>query len=135
MAQFKIYGNVESLAGKRQQISDLLHEASVSVLGLPADKRFHRFIPLDAESFIYPNSRSGSYTIIEGILFEGRAVETKKRFYRALFEGFETALGIAANDLEIMLIETPRHDWGIRGLPGDELTLDYRVNPDDKVRT
>ena len=54
-------------------------------------------------------------------------METKKRFYRALFEGFETALGITANDLEIVLIETPRHDWGIRGLPGDELNLDFKV--------
>lgn len=127
MAQFKIYGHAESLAGKRQQISDVLHQASVGVLGLPADKRFHRFIALDEESFIYPDSRSGNYTIIEGILFEGREVETKKRFYRALFEGFETVLGIEANDLEIVLIETPRHDWGIRGLPGDELNLDYKV--------
>ncbi|WP_426300488.1 tautomerase family protein [Arthrobacter sp. R-11] len=127
MAQFKIYGQAESLAGNRQQISDVLHAASVGVLGLPADKRFHRFIPLDAESFIYPDSRSERYTIIEGILFEGREVETKKSFYRALFEGFETVLGIAANDLEIVLIETPRHDWGIRGLPGDELNLDYKV--------
>jgi len=127
MAQFKIYAQAESLAGKRQQISDVLHEASVGVLGLPADKRFHRFIALDAESFIYPESRSEQYTIIEGILFEGRGVETKKRFYHALFEAFERVLGIAANDLEIVLIETPRHDWGIRGLPGDELHLDYRV--------
>ena len=95
--------------------------------GLPADKRFHRFIRLDTESFIYPESRSERYTTIEGILFEGRGVETKKRFYQALFERFETALGIAANDLEIVLIETPRHDRGIRGLPGDELTLDYKV--------
>ena len=127
MAQFKIYGHAESLARKRQQMSDVLHEASVGVLGLPADKRFHRFISLDAESFIHPESRSGSYTIIEGILFEGREVETKKRFYRALFEAFQDKLGIEANDLEIVLVETPRHDWGIRGLPGDELNLDYKV--------
>ncbi|OFI36729.1 4-oxalocrotonate tautomerase [Arthrobacter sp. SW1] len=127
MAQFKIYGNAESLAGKQQQISDVLHQASVGVLGLPADKRFHRFIPLDPESFIYPDSRSSSYTIIEGILFEGREVATKKRFYRALFDGFRDTLGIEPNDLEIVLIETPRHDWGIRGLPADELNLDYKV--------
>lgn len=27
----------------------------------------------------------------------------------------------------IVLIETPRHDWGIRGMPGDELNLNYTV--------
>jgi hypothetical protein len=64
----------------------------------------------------------------EGILFEGREVETKKRFCRELFDEFQSVLGIEPNDLEIVLIETPRHDWGIRGVPGDELNLNYRVN-------
>ena len=31
-------------------------------------------------------------------------------------------------DIEITIFETPRHNWGIRGLPGDELTLTYNVN-------
>lgn len=127
MAQFKIYGHAENLRSLRSRLSDVLHEASVDVLGLPADKRFHRFFPLDRDSFIYPDSRGEGYTIIEGVLFEGRSVETKKRFYRALYEGFQTVLGIEPNDLEIVLIETPRHDWGIRGMPGDELNLDYTV--------
>jgi len=25
------------------------------------------------------------------------------------------------------MIETPRHNWGIRGLPADELMLEYKV--------
>lgn len=127
MAQFKIYGHSETLAPNRRQISDVLHEASVDILGLPKDKRFHRFIPLDRDSFIHPDSRSEQYTIIEGVLFEGREVETKKRFYRALFERFQSVLGIEPNDLEIVLVETPRHDWGIRGMAGDELNLSYKV--------
>lgn len=127
MAQFKIYGHSKSLIPNRRRISDVLHEASVDVLGLPPDKRFHRFFPLDRDSFIHPDSRSEQYTIIEGLLFEGREVETKKRFYRALFEGFQSVLYIEPDDLEIVLVETPRHDWGIRGMPGDELNLSYTV--------
>lgn len=127
MAQFKVYGHAEILISHRRQLSDVLHEASVDILGLPVDKRFHRFFPLDRDSFIYPDSRSERYTIIEGVLFEGRSVATKKRFYRALYDGFQSLLGIEPNDLEIVLIETPRHDWGIRGMPGDELNLNYAV--------
>ncbi len=26
------------------------------------------------------------------------------------------------------ITETPKHNWGIRGLPGDELTLNYKAN-------
>jgi hypothetical protein len=29
--------------------------------------------------------------------------------------------------IEITLFETPRENWGIRGLPGDELSLNYKV--------
>ena len=46
---------------------------------------------------------------------------------RALYERTRTRLELAAADLEITLFETPRHNWGIRGLPGDELELGYKV--------
>ena len=38
---------------------------------------------------------------------------------------------IAPQDVEITITETPRHNWGIRGLPGDELQLGYKINADD----
>lgn len=65
--------------------------------------------------------------MFEVTMFEGRSVATKKAFYDAMFGALEAELALTAQDLEIVLVETPRHDWGIRGLPGDELTLTYRV--------
>ncbi len=59
-------------------------------------------------------------------MFEGRSVEVKKRLIRLLFERC-SALGIERNDLEITIFETPKHNWGIRGVPGDELDLSYKV--------
>ncbi|MFN5728901.1 MAG: tautomerase family protein, partial [Pseudanabaena sp.] len=35
---------------------------------------------------------------------------------------------IAPLDIEIILIETPSYNWGIRGMAGDELNLNYKVN-------
>ncbi|APF21976.1 putative transglutaminase-like protein [Clostridium butyricum] len=32
------------------------------------------------------------------------------------------------NDVEITIFETPNYNWGIRGVPGDELGLNYKVN-------
>jgi hypothetical protein len=29
--------------------------------------------------------------------------------------------------MKFTITETPRHNWGIRGLPADELTLNYKV--------
>lgn len=34
---------------------------------------------------------------------------------------------ISVNDVEITIFETPKENWGIRGLPGDELALNYKV--------
>ncbi|CAN0467465.1 unnamed protein product, partial [Phaeothamnion confervicola] len=37
------------------------------------------------------------------------------------------ACGIAPQDIEITITETPREHWFIRGMPGDELALPYPV--------
>ncbi|WP_337060821.1 tautomerase family protein [Kineococcus sp. G2] len=127
MAQFKIYGRDNILRPLRTPLSDTVHAAAVDVLGLPATKRFHRFLPMAAEDFPTPEGRSERYTIIEVFMFAGRTVATKKAFFQRLYRDFAEHLGIEAIDLEITIVETPRHDWGIRGQAGDELTLAYRV--------
>ncbi len=35
--------------------------------------------------------------------------------------------GIVSQDIEITISETPMENWGIRGMPGDELALNYKV--------
>lgn len=127
MAQIKIYGHAEFLRAHRAALSDAIHACVTDALGLPADKRFHRFLPLDTADFIHPPDRSARYTIIEISLFEGRSVETKKQLIRLLFTRLNEHNLVAAQDLEITITETPKHNWGIRGLPGDELTLNYKV--------
>lgn len=127
MSQVKVFGRREHLQGKQQAISDVIQRALVESLGLPADKRFHRFIALDDADFLYPSDRSAAYTILEISMFVGRSKDTKKQLIRSLFAGFEKDIGVARNDLEITIFETPRENWGIRGLPGDELVVSYRV--------
>jgi phenylpyruvate tautomerase PptA (4-oxalocrotonate tautomerase family) len=127
MAQIKIYGNKAQLRLIQQKLSDVLHGCLVECLKLPADKRFHRFIALDSEDFIYPPDRSAAYTIIEISMFEGRSSESKKALIYKLFERFEAELGIVPQDLEITIYESPRQNWGIRGKAGDELALNYKV--------
>jgi 4-oxalocrotonate tautomerase family enzyme len=127
MAQIVIYSQRENLAGRRSAISDTLHGCVTTVLGLPPDKRFHRFIALEESDFIHPTDRSPRYTIIEVSMFEGRSKDTKKKLIRLIFQRFEAELGITPQDVEITIHETPRENWGIRGKPGDELTLSYKV--------
>jgi phenylpyruvate tautomerase PptA (4-oxalocrotonate tautomerase family) len=127
VAQVKVYGRRDHLDPIKAKLSDVIHACVVAALQYPPDKRFHRFFPLAAEDFIYPSDRSERYTIIEISLFEGRSVEAKKHLVRLLYERAAAELDLAPADLEIMLFETPRHNWGIRGLPGDEVGLTYTV--------
>lgn len=127
MAQVKIYGEREHLRSIRGALSDAIHAANRQVLGLPEDKRFHRFIALDADDFVYPPDRSAAYTVIEISMFEGRDPDTKKALLKALMETISRDLGISLQDIEITLFETPEANWAIRGRTGDELALSYKV--------
>ena len=127
MAQIKVYGIDTCLNPIKAKLSDVIHSCVVDALQFPADKRAHRFFPLSAENFFCPAGRTERYTIIEISMFEGRTVETKKRLIRLLFERLQHELGIAVSDVEITITETPRHNWGFRGSPGDEIGLTYNI--------
>ncbi len=127
MSQVKIYGIRERIDPIKRELSDVIHECVVEALDFPPDKRFHRFFPLDESDFYYPAGRTAAYTIIEISMFEGRSVEAKKRLIGLLFERISARFGISPQDIEITIFETPKHNWGIRGLPGDELELNYKV--------
>src|SRR5690606_4179535 len=116
-----------AVAPRRAAISDAIQRALVTAFGLPEDKRFQRFLLLDREDFVHPRDRTDDYLIVEISCFEGRSVETKKALIRQLFRELESAVGIAPQDVEITITETPRANWGIRGQVGDELVLSYRV--------
>jgi phenylpyruvate tautomerase PptA (4-oxalocrotonate tautomerase family) len=128
MAQVKVYGLRETLIGTRSEWSRLIHTALKETLGLPPEKKFQRFIGLDAADFIYPADRTCAYTIIEISMFEGRSPETIKALLKRIMADARTSLDIGANDIEITVTESPKSHWGIRGKTGDELTLAYKVD-------
>ena len=123
-----IYGIREHLDPVKQQLSDVINSCMVEALSFPADKRAHRFIPLEASDFFYPRGRSERYTVIEINMMEGRTEETRKRLIHLLFERIEEKLKISPIDLEITIQESPPCNWGFRGITGDEASLNYKVN-------
>lgn len=126
MVQVKIYGLREQLDPIKQELSDIIHSCLIDALQYPADKRAHRFFPLDASDFYYPAGRTERYTILEFSMIEGRSIEAKKKLITLLFERVK-AVGIHSQDLEMTILETPKHNWGFRGLPGDEHQLNYKI--------
>lgn len=96
-------------------------------LGYPPEKKFQRFVALDADDFLYPEDRGPNYTIIEISMFEGRSEQARRALISELFTSIESATGIAPHSLEMTITETPKVNWGIRGLNAEDLGLNYRV--------
>ncbi|WP_125778109.1 tautomerase family protein [Antribacter gilvus] len=126
MAHVKVYGRRSVWAERRQEVSELLHAALVSAWQLPEDKRFQRFLLLDDDDLVAP--RSDAYLVVEVLCFTGRSREARRALIAAMYDDVAPALRLSADDLEIVIVESPRENWGIRGVSGDELALTYRVD-------
>ncbi|MCU5783184.1 tautomerase family protein [Alloalcanivorax xenomutans] len=124
-----VYGIKERLNPIKSQLSDVIHGCMQSVLGMPEDKRAHRFVPLERDDFYYPGGRSDAYTVIEINMMAGRKPETQKALIKAIFRELESQLGLPPVDVEITLKEQQPYQWGFRGMTGDEAKdLKYKVN-------
>ena len=88
-----VYGIRGKLNPIKAQLSDLIHGCMRSVLGMPEDKRAHRFIPMEREDFYFPGGRSDSYTVIEINMMAGRKIEIQKALIKSLFKEIECQLG------------------------------------------
>ncbi|MBU3068386.1 tautomerase family protein [Aestuariicella sp. G3-2] len=124
-----VYGITDKLNPIKAQLSDLLHGCMQSVLGMPEDKRAHRFVPLDRDSFYYPAGRSDAYTVIEINMMARRSPETQKKLIKSIFRELENKLLLSSIDVEITIKEQQPYLWGFRGMTGDEAKdLRYEVN-------
>ncbi len=79
---------------------------------------------MSAEDFVWGFERSGRYTLIEIAMFEGRSAE-RRHSCEACSPTFVTMSVSFRTMLRSRSRETPRANWGIRGVPADESTLGY----------
>lgn len=96
------------------KIHDVIHHSLVSVLQIEDWDYFHRLYEFSKEDFIFPESRSDKFMIIEIHLFPGRSAEKKAKLYEILCDNLEQ-IGIPRMDIFIQIMEPPLENWGIRG--------------------
>ena len=128
MSQIKIFGIDKKLIPIREKLSSVIHSCVMDALGMPENKQAHRFRPMEKENFFMPEGRTDAYTIIEISMIEGRTSETKKKLIRLLFDRIQEQVGIRHMDLEICIHESPACNWGVRGVYGDKIKLNYEIN-------
>ena len=113
---------------EKMDICDAVHAAMKEALLIPQHDRQIRYLEHAPEDFQVPPGKTENYTLVEITLFQGRSMEAKRTLYQAIVRNL-ASLGIAPEDVIIVLIESPSENWGIRGgIPASEVDLGYRID-------
>jgi 4-oxalocrotonate tautomerase len=106
--------------GKSQQhrkaLADIIHDAMLATLKVPQSDRFQIITEHIAADLIIDRTyldiaRTDDAIIIQVTLNEGRTVEMKKAFYKAVTEGLNQKMGHRREDVTISLVEVKKEDW------------------------
>ncbi len=111
------------LGDRRRDFVEAVQAALVEGIRIPEGDRCVRLHEFDDDAMIAGSAR---YTVIEISLFTGRSIEAKRRLYAAMADKL-APFGLAASDIKVILHEVPRENWGLRGLPGSEVELGFKV--------
>jgi len=103
-------------ASYRAAIGEVVYQAIIHVLKAPPDDRFAVINEHPAANFIAdPNylgiARSADCIFIQVTLNEGRTVEVKRAFYRAIADGLHEKIGLRREDVLINLVEVKKENW------------------------
>ena len=114
-------------ADEVQAFIEAVYQPQRVALQVPEGDRQIRYIEHRPEHFAVPPGKTENYTFVEILLFPGRSLHAKRRLYQEIVTRFGD-LGIAPDDVFIVLHEPPLENWGIRGgRPASELDLGFNL--------
>jgi 4-oxalocrotonate tautomerase len=97
-------------------VADVVYETMVATLNAPKDDRFqviseHTWNSLLIDPTYLGIERSADALIIQLTLNEGRTIEVKKAFYKAVADGLHQRVGLRREDVFISLVEVKKENW------------------------
>jgi 4-oxalocrotonate tautomerase len=97
-------------------VGDTVYDAMIRVLNVPQDDRFqviteHSVADLVIDPEYLGIHRSSDAIVIQVTLNEGRTVEMKRAFYKAVADGLHQRLGLRREDVVINLVEVKKENW------------------------
>jgi len=103
-------------ASYRRAVADVVYEAMIEALKAPKDDRFqviseHARDTLIIDPAYLGIARSADALIIQLTLNEGRTVEAKQAFYKAVADGLQARVGLRREDVFISLVEVKKENW------------------------
>jgi 4-oxalocrotonate tautomerase len=111
---------IDLIAGKpaayRKTVGEVVYEAMLETIGVPKNDRFQLITEHPAEGFVCDPDylgihRTADCIIIQVTLNEGRTVEKKRAFYKAIADGLQARLGLRREDVVISLVEVKKENW------------------------
>jgi phenylpyruvate tautomerase PptA (4-oxalocrotonate tautomerase family) len=111
---------IDLVSGKsaeyRKGIGDVVYDALLRHFNVPKNDRFQIITEHPAGGFIYDPTymdiqRSADSLFIQITLSEGRTVEIKQAFYKAVADGLHERLKLRRGDVLINLVEVKKENW------------------------
>jgi 4-oxalocrotonate tautomerase len=103
-------------ADYRSTIGDVVYNAMISALKAPKDDRFqviteHPTGGLVIDPTYLGIQRTENAIIIQVTMNEGRTLDMKRAFYKAVADGLHERLGLRREDVVINLVEVKKENW------------------------
>jgi 4-oxalocrotonate tautomerase len=111
---------IDLLTGKPPEygraVADAVYEAMIATLNVAKNDRFQVISEQTRETLLIDPTylgieRSADAIIIQLTLSEGRTVEVKKAFYKAVADGLHERPGLRREDVFINLVEVKKENW------------------------
>jgi phenylpyruvate tautomerase PptA (4-oxalocrotonate tautomerase family) len=111
---------IDLAAGKpaayRRAIGDAVYDAMRETINVPKDDRFQIVNEHPAENFIIDPgylgiARTADCVVLQITLNEGRTLEQKRAFYKAVADNLHARLGLRREDVFIGLVEVRKENW------------------------
>jgi phenylpyruvate tautomerase PptA (4-oxalocrotonate tautomerase family) len=105
-------------AEHRRIVGAVVHDALTATLNVPQDDRFQVFGEHAPGALVIdPNYLGIAHTadalIVQVTLNEGRSVELKRAFYKAVADGLHERAGLRREDVLINLVEVRKENWSL----------------------
>lgn len=99
-----------------RQVGQVVYEAMVDTIGVPANDLFQIVSEHDDEHLVFDSGylgiqRSAGFIVIQATISEGRTLERKQALYRAIAERLEHQLDVRPQDVFINLVEVKKENW------------------------
>ena len=100
----------------RRAVGEVVYDAMRTILNVPEDDRFQIINEHPAENLIIDPgylgiTRTADCILIQITLNDGRTVEQKKAFYKAVADGLQQRVKLRREDVFISLVEVRKENW------------------------